>query len=292
MHKYLRAVGFGHLKGKSELDHILGCLEWDYSSHELVGVETDWDLCEFRRDFGPGIGVALNGYMDMEELFTREYYYPYFYGTGITSYSEITVERRIEKEDYVGICEDPKVDISLIFKLQNSIEYIRERQKGKKTIKYTSVTLSGLCNEGTILLPIMKSEKQKKKQGEDTKNRMTLLHEARGGDVQAMESLTLDDIDIYAKVSRRLITEDILSIVDTYIMPYGVECDVYSIMGEIRDLRLVENEKSHEKIYIMSLDVNNLNFDICVPEKSVTGKPEVGRRFKGNIWLQGHIHFR
>ena len=60
-----------------------------------------------------------------------------------------------------------------------------------------------------------------------------LLSAARNGDQEAMESLTLDDIDTYSKVSRRLITEDVFTIVETYFMPYGVECDEYSILGEI-----------------------------------------------------------
>ena len=41
----------------------------------------------------------------------------------------------------------------------------------------------------------------------------------------------------------------------------------------------------------MRLDVNELVFDICVPVKSVIGDPAVGRRFKGNMWLQGRINF-
>ena len=62
---------------------------------------------------------------------------------------------------------------------------------------------------------------------------MMLLSAARNGDQEAMESLTLDDIDTYSKVSKRLITEDIFTIVETYFMPYGVECDEYSIL--VRD---------------------------------------------------------
>ncbi|MFV0362463.1 MAG: DUF3881 family protein [Suipraeoptans sp.] len=292
MHQYLKAIGFGSLNTKSKVDSVVNQVEWEYTHHELVGVERKWDFCEFKREYGPGIGIALAGYMDIDELFSKEYYYPFFKGTGITSYSEIIVEKRVEKEDYVGICEDLKVGVSLIFKLQNAIEFLREKQKGNKTIKYTSVTISGLCNKGTILLPILKSEEQKKVINEESKSRMSLINDAKEGDPLAMESLTLDDIDVYSKVSRRLISEDILSIVDTYIMPYGVECDIYSIMGEIRSLNLIENEVSKEKIYVMGLDVNGLNFDICVPQRGLRGEPAVGRRFKGNMLMQGHIHFR
>ena len=117
------------------------------------------------------------------------------------------------------------------------------------------------------------------------------MNAARSGDQTAIETLTLDDMDIYSKVSKRLVSEDIFSIVDTYFMPYGVECDLYSIMGEILAVRERENTLTKEKLYQMKLDVNELQFDICVPAKEVMGEPEIGRRFKGTIWLQGYINF-
>ena len=45
----------------------------------------------------------------------------------------------------------------------------------------------------------------------------------------AIENLTLEDIDTYSMLSRRIANEDILSIVDSYFMPYGIESDQYSI---------------------------------------------------------------
>ncbi len=118
-----------------------------------------------------------------------------------------------------------------------------------------------------------------------------LLNAARNGDQTAIETLTLDDIDTYTKVSRRLRNEDVFSIVDTYFMPYGAECDMYSIMGEILAVRVRYNPVTDRKIYHMKLNVNELKFDICVPADSVMGEPEIGRRFKGTIWLQGYINF-
>ena len=94
--------------------------------------------------------------MDIDEQFEYRYYTPYFKGSGVTSYADVSVERRIDREAYVGICEDTKVGINLVFYLQNMMEYLRERQLGGRSIKYSSVTLSGLCNEGIILLPVLK----------------------------------------------------------------------------------------------------------------------------------------
>lgn len=120
---------------------------------------------------------------------------------------------------------------------------------------------------------------------------MQLLSAAKSGDPNAIETLTLEDIDTYSKVSRRLVTEDVFSIVDTYIMPYSVECDRYSILGEIQELHEIVNEYTGENVYVMKLDVNGLVFDVCVPRQGLLGEPAVGRRFKANMWLQGYINY-
>ena len=120
---------------------------------------------------------------------------------------------------------------------------------------------------------------------------MMLLSAARNGDQKAMETLTMEDMNLYSKASKRLATEDILSIVDTYFMPYGVECDCYSIMGIITEIKECVNDLTEEELYLLTLDVNELQFDVCVPRHKLFGEPKVGRRFKGNIWLQGKINF-
>ena len=291
MHQYLKSIGFGNIRDKKQLTQIIKDVEESYTQHQLVTQDEATDLCEFDKEYGECIGIKLCGDMDIDEQFDYRYYAPYFTGSGVTSYADISVERRIDREAYVGICEDTKVGINLVFYLQNMMEYLRERQIGGRSIKYSSVTLSGLCNEGTILLPVRKSKEQEREQQEEVHNRMLLLSAARTGDPQAIESLTLDDMDTYSKVSKRLISEDVFTIVDTYIMPYGIECDRYSIMGEILEYRLTRNEITREDICIMKLDVNGLLFDVCVPKREVMGEPAVGRRFKGNVWLQGKINF-
>ena len=291
MHNFLKSIGYGKITSEKRWNHFLRETEKIYTHHELVALDREVDFCEYRRECGPGIGISVCGDMDEAEHFERQYYNPYFTGSGISSCAEITIERRMDREAYVGICEDSRIGITLIFHLQNTAEYLIEKQAGKNRFASESITLAGLCNEGTILLPVMKNKEQKEQIKKESRDRKILLSAARNGDQAAMETLTLDDMDTYSKVSRRLITEDIFSIVDTYFMPYGVECDRYSILGEILDIRIIENEDTKESLYIMKLDVNEIPFDICVPKNSVVGEPEVGRRFKGDIWLQGRINF-
>lgn len=292
MHQYLKAVGFDNVRTRKDLKKIMEEVRAEYSHQTIVSYRPGEDFCEIRKEYGQCIGVAICGELDEYENFEPSYYFPYFLGSGISTYAEIAVERRIEKEQYVGMCEDSRIGISLIFTLQNGIEYMRERQAGFVSAEVTtSVTLAGLALSGTVLLPVIKDEQKQKSEQEASDNRKMLLNAARNGDQTAIETLTLDDIDIYSQVSRRLASEDVFSIVDTYFMPYGVECDLYSIMGEILAVRKRKNRSTGVELYQMKLNVNELQFDVCVPAAEVMGEPEIGRRFKATVWLQGYINF-
>ena len=291
MHQYLYAIGFDNIRTRKDLIQLLDYVKNNFTHQTIVSYRPEEDFCEYQKEYGQCIGITMCGELDERENFDQAYYFPYFEGSGITTYAEIVVERKIEKEQYVGMCEDSKIGISLIFTLQNGIEYMREYQAGFISGLTTSVTFSGLALSWTILLPVIKNEQQMKNEKAAADNRMMLLSAARNGDQTAIETLTLDDIDTYSKVSRRLANEDVFSIVDTYFMPYGVECDLYSIMGEILAVRERQNTATGARLYQMKLNVNELQFDVCVPADSVMGEPEIGRRFKGTIWLQGYINF-
>ena len=291
MHQYLKAIGFNNINTKNDLKMLLTAVKNEFTQQTIVAYKPGEDFCEMRKEYGQCIGISLCGELDEQENFQSDYYFPYFEGSGISTYAEIAVERKIEKEQYVGMCEDSKIGISLIFTLQNGLEYMRERQAGFAADITTSVTLSGLALSGMILLPVVKDERHLKSEQEASDNRKMLLNAARNGDQTAIETLTLDDIDIYSQVSRRLESEDVFSIVDTYFMPYGVECDLYSIMGEILAVRRRKNVSTGVELYQMKLNVNELQFDVCVPAAEVLGEPDIGRRFKGTIWLQGYINF-
>jgi hypothetical protein len=291
VHQYLKAIGFDHLKTKKELKEVLQDTKENFTSYEITDSAESEKFCEYRKEYSEDMGIILCGDCE-EETFEMEYYFPYLKGSGITSYEDIIVEKKIDREMYLGICEDVRVGISLIFHLINGMEYRQVKNAGGVSKRSTSLTLSAMALSGNVLLPIKKNDYQIQSQQEEARNRMLLLSAAKSGDEKAMESLTLDDMDTYSKVSKKLMTNDVYTIVDTYFMPYGAECDQYSILGEILKIRECRNEKTGKEIYVFTMDVNELRFDVCVPKDKVFGVPEVGRRFKANIWLQGMINFQ
>lgn len=289
MHSYLRAVGFSKIKNREEIKEIIGDTVRNYDEKVTVENHKDGILVEFSKNYGCDCGITVCGRYDEYNRFHVDYYFPFFRGTGITTQEQVTVERHLDKESYAGACDDLRIGITLIFYLQNGTEYIQEKSKGN--FGGQPLTLSGLAKKGKILLPALKDKEAVKVEKEITRNRNQLMAAARDGDQEAMENLTMEDMDTYSMIAQRISQEDIFSIVDSYFMPYGIQCDQYRILGEILDIHSFRNILSGEEIIQMTVETNNVQFDVCINREDLLGEPEVGRRLKANIWLQGQLHF-
>lgn len=292
MHRYLRAIGFSNLKSRLQVNNLLAYVIHNADEKKYTSTnDMDIMFAEYSMDFAENLGITVRGEFNEENQFVFDYYFPYSRGTQISSYEDISIERHAEKESYAGICDDIKVGVSLIFYLQNVISYLKIKNADRLPIKGTSLILSALSVDGMILLPLEKRESDLKKTKKESINRSKLIAAARNGDEDAMESLTLEDIDTYTNISRKILKQDVFTLVDTYFMPYGVECDQYSVLGEIIDYQFVENKMTKEEICQMTICCNDLYFDVSINKKDLLGEPKTGRRFKGIIWMQGHINF-
>ncbi len=291
MHKYMRAIGFSELGDRRKEQQLVTDIIVNASHRAYTSNGEETILAEFCEDFAKDMGIAVCGEFDAEDKFTYDYFYPYLRGTGVSSYEDVSVERHADKESYAGVCDDIKVGVSLIFYLQNIVPYVKAQHMDLLPVRCTTLTLSGLSISGNIILPIDKDEGEKQRIQKASLRRNKLIAAARKGDEEAIESLTLEDMDLYTSISRKILTEDVFTLVDTYFMPYGVECDQYSVLGEILDISLRTNRITGEEIYVMRINCNDLEFDICINKKDLYGEPQIGRRFKGVIWMQGYINY-
>lgn len=286
MHKFLRAVGFSKFK-KMDLEIILKEIINKPDTLKVTKDSEGNEFAELSKEFAPNIGLTVRGIYAEDDNFEMEYYYPYFIGIDKTTNEPIEIEKHSEKESYAGICDDSNLGVTLIFYMQNVCDYLSEHIYDKSTVRSNGAVLSGLSVDGCILLPI--EEKKEKMTKANRKDRSQMIAQAREGDEQAIESLTMDDIDMYSILSQRVVKEDILTIVKTCFMPYGIESDQYSIIANILDYTKEENKVSGEQIYCLKVECNDLIFNVCINEKDLIGEPEIGRRFKGNIWMQGNV---
>ncbi len=290
MHKFLRSIGFSTYQKRKEIMALLDDLEQKAAHRRQIQIDETSNLCELRAEVAPDVGIAMIGEINEKGEFVRDYYYPYLTGRDTTSHVECSIQRHTEKETYAGLLDENRVGISLIFFVDNSLEYM-ERTLGRGIRKVESVNLAGLSVDGKILLPLKKSQKQLDVAKGAARDRNNLMEAAKNGDQDAIETLTIEDIDMYSQISQRVLKEDVYSIVDTTFMPSGVECDQYLIIGEIFHVEEKINSLTDEKIYDLTVDCNDMIFHVGIGEKDLLGEPKAGRRFKGQIWMQGMVKF-
>lgn len=290
MHHYLRAIGFHELKTTKELDLVLDEIIENPNRMQTARDTKGNEIAELTKEYGSGFGLRVIGQFVDDEGFEIDYYYPYFTGNSVTTEENISVERHAGNESFAGICDDVRIGVSLIFYVQNGIEYLNETYHDETCLSKATVTLSGLSTDGRIIMPIAK-QKKKVETPAQVQQRHSLMAAALAGDEDAMESLTLEDMDTYSMLSNRIMDEDVLSIVETSFMPYGIESDQYQVIGEILDFTMLPNKETMEELYILTLECSDMVFDVCINRKDLLGEPAVGRRFKGTIWLQGKLNF-
>lgn len=288
VHSYLRAVGFSKVKSRADLDKILGRIMDKPDEKRMNKVSETTTLIEMKSDFAPNMGVAIRGEYDEKGFFHLDHYFPYFKGRKVSIKEEICINKRVDTEAYTGMCDDVRLGVSLIFYLQNGMECVQHNYTASREGKYLEVSLSALSVQGMVLLGLEVNDMKQKTRAAEANMRRQLIAEAKLGNQEAIDSLTIDDIDMYTMISRRAKSEDIYSIVESSFIPYGSESDNYTIIGTILDSRLITNTMSGEMVYDLLIDCNDITYDVCINKCDLLGEPLPGRRFKGNIWMQGH----
>ncbi len=291
MHKFMRAIGFSQFNNVKDQQKLITDIIINAPKRSYTSLNDNVIIASFSKEFAPGIGITVVGKFDEDDQFTYSYYYPYVEALCISSEEDISVDRHAADDSYAGVIEDNRMGVSIIFYLQNMIPYIKAVRTDMLPMTGTTLSLAALSDSGTVLMPLKKTIKDVVTNQQLLKSRSKLISAAKAGDDSAMEDLTLKDMDTYSNIAERIHDEDIFTLVDTYFMPYGVECDQYAILGEITALTELTNTISNEELYKMTILCNDIEMELCVNKKDVYGQPAVGRRYKGTIWLQGHINY-
>lgn len=291
MHSYLRPIGFSRYINKVRVNDIIKKVmeKPDYKSELMI--TTEETIFEFRKDFSDDMGIAVHGIVNEKQDYEIEYYFPYYNGKNVHVMEDISIEKNVAASSYYGACDDVRLGVSLIFYLQNSVDYVEKILGGTGLSRYLPITLSAFALNGKIILPVKKTREDIQRNKSELKNRNKLIAAAKRGDETAMETLTVADLDTYTRISGRIMKEDVFSIVDSSFMPYGVSCDRYSIIGTILEISDVTNIFTKEEIYRLTIDCNGITFDLVINKADIVGEPAIGRRFKGIIWMQGVIGF-
>ena len=289
MHKYLPAIGFSKLNNDTLNDLLQEIkLRPDYQE-SAIDFEGN-QFVEIRYMVTDNVGLVLRGIYNDDDEFILDYYYPTYFGETVSLVNDVEIIKQSDKDNYQVMVDEIRLGVNLIFQLQNMGEYLRHNNMEEK-IADRSVSLSALSLDGKVILPLYDNEKSRIKEKMNNQKRIDLVVQAREGNEEALENLTMDEIDLYQRISRRVAREDILSVVTSFFMPYGIENDKYEILGDILDVRSAVNHLTMEELYLLVIESNDVVFEVCINKNNLLGEPLVGRRFKGTIWLQGTVNF-
>ena len=288
MHDFLRAIGFKSVRTEKDFNPILNDAAMDHDNREIVVKSDDCYICRITKYYSDDakIGLEIYGEYIEDDVFRMEYYHPFFNSDCVSAREPVELQRHAATNSYAGICDDDRLDISIIFYL-NEEGSVRSSLFDEKRFDDKTIYFSGLCKAGRVLLPVLPSIKSENSKVKDKVSRFCADSEINDDDFD--DDNTDFFPDFMPDFEKRLKKDDVYTIVNTFLMPYGVETDQYMVLGEINTVRKVQNKTSGENVYIIRLTAKMIQMDICVNEGDIQGVPMPGRRFKGIIWLQGRI---
>lgn len=290
MHSFLRSMGYSAINQNAKLEQLISETVAEPQMTTMHKCPDGTLMVEHtRKDLSFG-GFRVYGEEDASGKFRVGTYAPvgFTYENVQNIESDIYVNKRVDSDSYTGMCDDPRIGISLIFYITNPVELF-ENFGGEKILHDKGVQLFALAQGGKIILPTLMRVADKEKLKQDTNRKNQLIAEAKKGNPEAIESLTISDIDNYAMVSQRIKNEDILSIVDTSLSPFGSESDMYNLTGIIDVAMKEQNRLTGETVWHLMVSCNEIPIDVFVNDKDLLGEPATGRRFRGSVWLQGEI---
>ena len=323
MHKYLRAIGFSKLNTKKQIKEFI---KNNLNEENLISTCKTKDkriIGQYNIKICSNAGLSVLQEQDIDDSISINYYFPYAKGYDQTLIEDCSIERHSDKDSYAGIIDDSRLGMAIIFYLVNVNEYTSLTKKNKADdIKYNKIYLSALSEGGKIILPLAHkndnnidfSKYYRKEKEEDIveeiKNNETQLESVLEGvsdneiipeieqksniiSVPILQIPIAEDYDamMYRTINDRYKKEDLYSIVDTSMVPYGIECDKYLVIADILSVSKKQNEWTKENIVEMRVSSLGIKFNIVINEKDLIGEPKPGRRFRGVIWLQGIVEF-
>lgn len=288
MNLYLRSIGFSNMEN-SDIKDLKESIIASSDRRRSISINQDRVYVEYYKNYGDGIGICLSGILDEKEDLQQHSLIPYPSSDIQTTVNEYNVLQDVNKT--IVICEHGSKNAEVNFTLQNRIDLTGNEEKFiqtglDRTIKKT-VSLTALSICGTILLPLSKSKNQDRRE-DPYYNR--LMVKSREGDEKAKKMLTAFETKSLRNMYRRLKDEDILSVVDNYLLPIDDDSSSsYDILAKIIAIDSVFNLETGEEVLKLTLGVLSMEFQLFINKYDILGMPIVGMRFMGNCKFHGVV---
>ncbi|WP_276708568.1 DUF3881 family protein [Eubacterium ruminantium] len=288
MHSLYRAIGFSKIKSRLQMEGLYRDVMNSPTRKTTASIDLGTSIIQLDREFGDGIGITLIGEIDATSRISIEHAFPFATPSTLTYVHNLRIEKHLGNDSYDGIIDD--FTLNIMFYLQNIADYVHLNWLNKTPLTETCM-LSALSNNGSILLPLTRTKDEEIKVKKQHIDRIRLTEAARRGDEDALEDLALLSMDQKNDMYNKALRDGILSVVETTMMPYGIDCEAYEIIGIIERYKVIKNTVTDEEVICMTLQCNDYFLDVYINSMDLKGEPEVGRRFKGVIWMQGYVMF-
>ena len=124
MHSYLRAIGFSKLKNKREQNTLITSALENATDKMEIEIGSGIRLVQINRSFGKNLGISIIGEYDNEEILSIDHFFPFCLGYHTTEQADIQIEPHTDKEAYSAVSEDYNLGMTLIYNLQNIVDYV------------------------------------------------------------------------------------------------------------------------------------------------------------------------
>ena len=286
---YIHALGFSEYDDKEKAEEIVNDIIKSPTKRFISNYKKDEIKVEYYKEYGENFGLLVRGTLSDKEELKVYSLIPYSLGSTITDTYEIDVMKGDKKDIFNAYCEEIKSGTPISFFLQNVVDYMQIDDKDDVYID--GVRLVAYSVDGTIILPIDKDEEDLILDDEEDLIREQLLEKAREGDEDALDLLEEEALEASEVLQDRLLTEDMLSVLEGFFVPIKESDDVFSILGDILDVKELINHYTKEEIYVLKVKCMNIKFDVYINKKDLIGMPSPGMRFKGTTWVHGLIEF-
>ena len=132
MHRFMRAIGFSTEGTRENRKRLLSYVVTSADESRVVSAKEGHLLVEYRKYFGDRIGIIVRGTFEPGESGAEEYFVdysvPFLKAVAISSTDKVTFESFADKLEYVGICDDYRLGMPLIFYLQNMNELLSQTE--------------------------------------------------------------------------------------------------------------------------------------------------------------------
>lgn len=287
MNQYLRAVGFSKIKSMKMLEKLYRDIRRNPDHRTISGRSLSLSGVQLDKTYGAGgIGLSIVGEMDSEGNFIQEYSFPYVTPGNYVFNEEVIIDERSYMNAYSGVIDN--INLSVIFFVQN-VAYVNGLIWNNRLPAVLRMALSGLSTSGSVLLPLKKTQQEREYDINMRMQERFTIQNVRRGDEEALDNMLNRDLQIKDALDQRIISEDILSIVDNSIIPYSTESDVFDLIGTILNVNEIENTYTSEHVYLMDVECIYYIIRIAINKEDLMGEPLPGRRFRGITWLQGSV---